>query len=71
MVTHAALRGCEYFFCHRGSCFAAQASYHTYISHCQGQSPISSLHNELHAPARLSSNVEQLRYSEQFTTGET
>lgn len=68
MSTHSALRGCEYFFCPRGSHFAALVSYHTYVSQCP--SPISSPHNELHAPAHLSSSVEQLRYSEQFTSGE-
>lgn len=33
-------------------------------------SPISSVLNELHAPAHLSSIVEQFRYSEQFTSRE-
>lgn len=37
MFTLSALRGCEYFFCHRSSLFAAEVSYHTYVSKCQGQ----------------------------------
>lgn len=33
----SAPRGCEYFFCHRGSLFAAEVFYHTYVSKCRGQ----------------------------------
>lgn len=41
--THSALRDCEFFFCPRGSHFAAQVSYHTCVSQCQGQAYLPSL----------------------------
>lgn len=66
-----ALKCCKYFFCLRGSHFAAQVSYHTCASQCLAKpSPISSVLNELCGPAHLSSTVEQFRYSEQFTSWE-
>jgi len=37
MFTHSARKGCEHFSCHRGFLFAAEVSYHTYISKCQHQ----------------------------------
>lgn len=36
----SALRGWKYFFCHRGSLFAAEVFYHTYVSKCQGQASL-------------------------------
>lgn len=41
--THSALRGSKFFFCPRGFHFAAQVSYHTCVSQCQGQAYLSSL----------------------------
>lgn len=65
-------QGLQIFFLSQGFSFCCSSL----LSHtCKSMprsslSPISSLLNELHAPAHLSSIVEQFRYSEEFTSWE-